>query len=102
MAIAWAVLAALVFTAGGYFTKLSEGLTRAAPAATMFALFLAGAALQAIAMRARPMAVTYVMVLGLEAMAAFALGVFVLGESSSLTRLAGVGLVVAGIVLLEV
>ena len=37
-----AVLAALCFAVGGYFTKLSLGLTARGPTAMMFALFLAG------------------------------------------------------------
>ena len=42
-----AVLAAVCFAVGGYFTKLSHGLTARGPTAVMFALFLAGSALQA-------------------------------------------------------
>ena len=48
MFAALAVLAALCFTIGGYFTKLSHGLAVPGPTATMFALFLLGSALQAV------------------------------------------------------
>jgi small multidrug resistance pump len=97
----FAVLAALSFTAGGYATKLSRGLTRWGPASLMFALFALGAALQAVAMRDRPMGVIYVTILGLEAIVALLLSTVALGEHWSAARLAGVGLIVAGIVLLE-
>ena len=95
------VLAALAFSVGGYCMKLSHGLTRPGPSVMVFVLFGVGAALQAIAMRDQPMAVTYIAVLGLEALTAYALGALFLHEQSSLTKLSGVVLVVAGIVLLR-
>jgi len=94
-------LAALSFSIGGYFMKLSAGLTQLRPTVLVFTFFAIGAGLQTVAMRDQQMAVTYIVVLGLEAVAAFSLGVFFLNESSSLAKLAGVGLVLAGIVVLR-
>ena len=94
-------LAALSFSMGGYFMKLSAGLTRLRPTVLVFLFFALGAGLQTVAMRDHQMAVTYIVVLGLEAVTAFSLGVFFLDESSSLAKLAGVGLVLAGIVVLR-
>lgn len=96
-----AVLAALCFSVAGYFTKLSQGLTVAAPSAMMFGLFAIGSALQAKAMRHESMAITYAFVLGLEAVTAFLLSVWLLGETVSAARIGGIALVVAGIVLLK-
>jgi multidrug transporter EmrE-like cation transporter len=95
------VLAALAFSVGGYFMKLSDGLRQPAPTAAVFALFMAGAALQTVAMRREPMTVTYVIVLGLEAVVAYLLGACLLGEGTSVSKVGGIGLVVAGIVLLR-
>jgi multidrug transporter EmrE-like cation transporter len=95
------LLAALAFSAGGYFMKLSDGLRRPGPTAALFVLFLAGAALQAVAMRREAMSVTYVIVLGLEAVIAYLLGIGLLGEASSIWKMGGVALVVAGILLLR-
>jgi multidrug transporter EmrE-like cation transporter len=95
------VAAALLFSVGGYFMKQSAGLTRLQPTLLVFTLFGAGAGLQTLAMRGQSMAVTYIVVLGLEAITAFCLGVFFLDESSSPVKLAGVGLVLAGIILLR-
>jgi multidrug transporter EmrE-like cation transporter len=95
------VLAALAFSVGGYCMKLSAGLTRPLPSVLLFLLFALGAALQAVAMRDEPMSVTYIVVLGLEAVTAYALGVIFLNEHSSITKVSGVALVVAGIVLLR-
>jgi multidrug transporter EmrE-like cation transporter len=94
-------LAALSFSIGGYFMKLSAGLTQFRPTMLVFAFFGVGACLQTVAMRGEPMSVTYIVVLGFEAITAFSLGVFLLGERSSATKMAGVGLVLAGIALLR-
>jgi len=94
-------LAALSFSIGGYFMKMSVGLTQFRPTVLVFTFFAIGAGLQTVAMRDQQMAVTYIVVLGLEAVTAFSLGVFFLKESSSLAKLTGVGLVVAGIVVLR-
>jgi multidrug transporter EmrE-like cation transporter len=94
-------LAALSYSIGGYFMKLSAGLTELRPTVLVFTFFAIGASLQTMAMRGQQMAVTYIVVLGFEAIAAFFLGVLFLNERSSATKLAGISLVVAGIVLLR-
>lgn len=96
------VLAAVAFSVGGYCMKLSAGLTRPLPSVLVFVLFGLGAALQALAMRDEPMSVTYIVVLGLEAVAAYALGALFLNEHNSIAKVSGVALVVAGIVLLKI
>lgn len=93
--------AALCFSIGGYFMKLSAGLTHFRPTVLVFTLFAFGAGLQTVAMRGEQMSITYVVVLGFEAITAFSLGVFFLKESSSMPKLAGVGLVLVGILLLR-
>jgi small multidrug resistance pump/quaternary ammonium compound-resistance protein SugE len=95
------LMAALFFSVGGYFMKLSAGLTNFRPTALIFAFFGVGAVLQTVAMDHEEMSITYIVVLGFEAITALCLSVFVLKEGSSLTKLAGVGLVLAGIVVLR-
>jgi len=94
-------LAALSFSIGGYFMKLSAGLTRFRPSVLVFVFFALGATLQTVAMQGQQMAITYIVVLGFEAISAFCLGVLLLKESSSLSKLAGMGLVLAGILVLR-
>ena len=94
-------LAALSFSIGGYFMKLSAGLTQLRPTVLMFAFFSVGTVLQTVAMRGEQMAVTYIAVLGFEAITALALSMVLLKESGSMSKFAGVALVVAGIVLLR-
>lgn len=96
-----ASLAALSFSIGGYFMKQSAGLTQLRPTLLVFTFFAVGACLQTVAMRGEQMSITYIVILGFEAIAAFSLGVFLLDERSSVLKLAGVGLVLAGIVLLR-
>jgi multidrug transporter EmrE-like cation transporter len=93
--------AALSFAVGGYFMKLSQGLSRVGPTALVFVCFGLGAALQTLAMRDEQMTVTYVVVLGLEATAAYLIGALLLDEATTPSKLGGIGLVVAGIMLLR-
>ena len=62
--------AALFFTVGGIFMKLSEGLTKFWPTVIVFALFVIGTALQTLAMKREDLAVTYLWVVGLESILA--------------------------------
>ena len=95
------VAAALAFSTGGLFMKLSDGLSRPAPTATFVALFVAGAALQALGMRRGDLSVAYIFVLGLEAALTVLVSVFWLNESLPLPRLAAVVLVIVGVVWLR-
>lgn len=93
--------AALTFSTGGLCMKASDGLTRLWPSIGVFTTFSLGAALQALAMRQAGMAVTYVLVLGLEAATAFLLGALFLGEQFTLTKLFALVCILAGITLLH-
>jgi multidrug transporter EmrE-like cation transporter len=95
------ILAALFFTVGGIFMKLSDGLTKFWPTTIVFILFVAGAALQALAMKREDLAVTYLAVVGLEAILAFLFGVLVFSESYTPVRIAAVSLIALGIVSLR-
>jgi multidrug transporter EmrE-like cation transporter len=95
------ILAAVSYSVGGYYMKLSNGFSQMMPTTFVFILFCLGAGLQTWAMRNQQMTITYIVVLGLEAVAAFGLGVFLLDESSSMVKLAGTGLILAGIALLR-
>jgi len=94
------VLAALLFTVGGIFMKLSEGLTRFWPTVVVFALFVGGAALQTLAMKREDLAVSYILVVGLESILAFLFGVLLFSEGCT-PRIAGVVLIAGGIVSLR-
>ena len=95
------VLASAAFAVGGVFMKWSAGLTRFRAAACMFALFCAGASLQAVAMRKSELGVTYTLVLGGEIVLTLAFSVLIMGETWSPPRLAAASLVVLGMIWLR-
>ena len=95
------VIAALCFAAGGLLMKWSDGAARLWPTAGFLVLFASGAWLQARAMRHADLGVTYIVVLGIEAIAVLALSVFVLREQITWQRCGAVLAILAGIVLLR-
>jgi multidrug transporter EmrE-like cation transporter len=101
LALGQLILAAVVYAFGGLCMKLSEGLSRPIPTALLFTLFALGAVLQTLGMRRADLGVGYIMVLGLEAVAALGLSVFVLNESSSFSRLGAVAMIIFGILWLR-
>jgi multidrug transporter EmrE-like cation transporter len=101
MSLMLLAIASALYAVGGLFMKQSDGVTRLVPTLIFLALFVAGATLQAAGMKRADMGVSYVLVLGMEAVAAVVLSVAVLGESYSASRAAAIVLVLAGIVWLR-
>jgi len=97
MALAQLVVASVAYAVGGLFMKLSHGLSRPWPTIAFSLLFLIGAMLQALGMRDTDMGVSYVFVLGVEALIATALGAAYLHEGFPPARIAAVVLVVIGV-----
>jgi multidrug transporter EmrE-like cation transporter len=91
------VLASIAYAVGGLFMKQSDGVTRLAPTLAFLGLFAAGATLQAVGMRRADMGVSYVFVLGVEAIVAVLLSALLLREGYTLARLAAIALIVVGI-----
>jgi quaternary ammonium compound-resistance protein SugE len=96
------LLASVAFSVGGVCMKRADGLAHLGAAVGMFTSFVAGAALLSLAMRSHDLSSTYAVGLGLEAAITFLVGLAVFGESTSMWRMAGVAVTVAGIVILEV
>jgi multidrug transporter EmrE-like cation transporter len=100
--IGMTVAAALAFTVGGVFMKLSHGFSQPLPSLAMLGLFGLGAALLTLSIEARgELGPAYLVVLGLEAVLAFAFGTMLFGEQPNLARLVGLGLLIVGMVLIE-
>lgn len=97
MALFLLVAASLAYAVGGLFMKQSDGLTHLGPTVAFLTLFAGGASLQALGMRQGDMGVSYVFVLGVEAVVAVVLSALVLHERYSPSRLAAVVLVLIGI-----
>jgi multidrug transporter EmrE-like cation transporter len=101
MPLTLCLLAALAFTAGGIVMKVADGVRLSFATASFLALFAAGAALQATALRGADLGPTYVVVLGLEAALALVFGTLFYAEPVTVPKLAAVLLIVAGIALLR-
>jgi multidrug transporter EmrE-like cation transporter len=95
------LLAAISFTIGGIYMKFSQGLTELIPTLLVYFFFILGASLQALAMRDTSLGMTYVIVLGCEAVLALLFGVLLFKENYSLFKLLGVSLIVTGITFLR-
>jgi small multidrug resistance pump len=101
MSLFIAIAAALVYTIGGVFMKLSQGLTVLGPTLMVYVCFLAGATLQILLLNGTELGVNYIFVLGMEAVLAALFGIYYFQEKLSLTHLSGMVLVVVGIALLR-
>jgi small multidrug resistance pump/quaternary ammonium compound-resistance protein SugE len=93
--------AALAFTVGGIFMKLSEGMARLVPTLLVFGFFAVGAGLQTFALRHAELGIAYLLVLGLESILAFLFGVYFFGEGYSIAKLLGMAAIATGIMLLH-
>lgn len=95
------ILASCLFAAGGAFMKLSEGFTRLGPSTAVAVLFLCGAAVLARAMRVAGLATATIVGLGVEAIAAVALGMWLFSERLSNFQMAGLALLIGGTTLVR-
>ena len=93
--------AALAYSMGGVFMKYSGGFTRLMPALVAVLIIVLGVVAHSFAMRQIQLSVAYVLVLGLEATLALAFGVVFFGEQLSFFKGVGLGLVLAGILVMH-
>lgn len=102
--LAWIylVLAGLLEIIWAFFMKKSMGFTLLIPSAITIGTMIASFALLAVAMRSLPLSTAYTVWTGIGAIGAFTVGVLVLGESASPTRLIAAALIVSGIVLMKI
>jgi len=101
--MAWIVLfvAGLLEVVWAFGMKQSQGFTRLNWSILTLVAMTASFALLSIAMRSLPLGTAYTVWVGIGAVGAFGLGVFVLGEPMGAMRLLAVVLIVAGIVLMK-
>lgn len=95
------VAAAVCFTVGGIYMKLSEGLYHLTPSLLIYLFFCAGATLQTLAVQKSSLGGTYIFVLGLESVLALLFGIIIFKENYSFSEFLGVGLIVTGIIFLR-
>ncbi|MFB2532813.1 quaternary ammonium compound efflux SMR transporter SugE [Paracoccus sp. p4-l81] len=97
----------LLFLAGlaeiGWATgmKYTHGFTRLGPTAVTLVLMVISFLLLAQAIKVLPLGTAYAIWTGIGALGVAALGILIFGESASPVRLAGIALIVTGIVVLK-
>ena len=101
--MAWVYLgiAGLLEVVWAFSMKQSEGFTRLAPSVVTIIAMIASFALLSISMKSLPLGTAYTVWTGIGAVGAFLVGVAVLGESVSPTRVLAAGLIVGGLVLMK-
>jgi multidrug transporter EmrE-like cation transporter len=97
MALAQLLLAAAAYALGGLFMKLSSGLSHRPSTLAFLCLFVGGSVLQALGMKETDLGVSYVFVLGVEALLAVAFSMVYLHEGYAPSRIAAIALVVVGV-----
>ena len=85
-----------------YFMKQSHGFTRPLPSILTIVAMLGSFALLSFSMRTLPLGTAYTIWTGIGAVGAFLVGVLVLGEQASATRIAAAVLILGGLVLMKI
>lgn len=101
MAWFFLITAGVLEIAWAYAMKQSDGFTRLWPT-TIMAVTMAGSfGLLALAMRTLPLGTAYTIWTGIGAIGAFVIGIIVLGEQASATRLVAAALILSGLVMMK-
>jgi quaternary ammonium compound-resistance protein SugE len=102
--MAWVILfvAGLLEIVWASAMKQSHGFTRLLPSVVTLVAMLGSFGLLSISMKTLPLGSAYMIWTGIGAVGAFLVGVMLLGEAISLSRVAAAVLIVAGIVLMKV
>lgn len=101
MAWIYLITAGILEIAWAYAMKQSHGFSRPWPTAIMVGTMLGSFGLLALALRTLPLGTAYTIWTGIGAVGAFVIGIVVLGEQASMTRLAAAGLIVSGLVAMK-
>jgi small multidrug resistance pump len=101
MAYVFLVLAISAEVVGTSLLKASEGLTRLWPTVGTIGGYTVATVLLAQAVKTVPVGVAYAMWSGLGTAAIVAIGAAFLGEPLSVTKVVGIGLIIGGVVILN-
>ncbi|SCE77347.1 small multidrug resistance pump [Micromonospora matsumotoense] len=101
MAYVFLLIAISAEVAGTSLLKATEGFTRLWPTAGLAVAYLLAFGMLALAVRDIPVGVAYAMWSGLGTAAIVAIGAAFLGEPLSVSKVVGVGLIIGGVVVLN-
>lgn len=101
MAWVFLLIAGILEVVWAFAMKESQGFTRLAPTLIMIIAMAGSFTLLALAMRTLPLGTAYMIWTGIGAVGAFALGIWLLGETLSIQRALAASLIVAGMVTMK-
>lgn len=101
MAWWYLLVAGVLEVVWAYTMKQSQGFTRLLPSVITGVTMVASFGLLSLAMRTLPLSTTYTIWTGIGAVGAFVVGITVLGEQVSATRVLAAVLIVSGLVLMK-
>ena len=96
------VIAGLFEVVWAFSMKQSDGFTRPGPTVVTIAAMIASFALLSLSMKSLPLGTAYTIWTGIGAVGAFLVGIAMLGEVASATRIVAALLNVAGLVLMKI
>jgi len=96
------LIAILTEVVGTTMMKVSQGLTRLIPSILMFVFYAVSFIFMALALKKLEVSTAYAIWSGLGTAVIAAIGILWFQESFSILKLAGTGLVIAGVVLLNI
>ncbi len=101
--MAWIILVAagLLEVVWAFSMKQSEGFTRLWPSVVTLGAMAVSFGLLSWAMRSLPLGTAYTVWTGIGAVGAFLVGIFILGEAATPLRIAAAGMIVSGLVLMN-
>lgn len=101
MAWIYLTIAGLLEIVWAFSMKQSDGFTRPAASAVTIVAMIASFALLSLSMKSLPLGTAYTIWTGIGAVGAFVVGVAILGEQASATRIVAALLIVAGLLLMK-
>lgn len=101
--MAWIALlfAGLLEVVWAFTMKQSDGFTRIVPSAITLVAMVASVVLLSFSMKTLPLGTAYTIWTGIGAVGAFVLGIAVLGEQASVSRILAAALIVSGLALMK-
>ena len=102
MAWIYLVVAGILEVVWAYSMKQSQGFTRLVPSVVTLVAMLGSFGLLSVAMGSIPLGTAYTIWTGIGAVGAFAVGIMVLSEPATATRIVAAALIAVGLLLLKV
>jgi len=101
--MAWIMLfvAGLLEVVWAFTMKQSDGFTRMLPSVITLVAMVASVVLLSLSMKTLPLGTAYTIWTGIGAVGAFVLGIAVLGEPASVSRVVAAVLIVSGLALMK-